>query len=94
MGISCASEIFTEEIRKLLIDLPGQMNMTDDVLIKGDTKEDHHKNLMAVLKRLEEHGHTANKNKCEFFKKELTFFGLRFTDKGISPTEERCRTLK
>ena len=53
MGISCASEIFTEAIRVRLADLPGQLNMTDDVLVFGKTAEEHHKNLIAVLTRLE-----------------------------------------
>lgn len=33
MGINCASEIFSEEIRKLLDELPNQLNMTDHILI-------------------------------------------------------------
>ena len=60
MGISCASEIFTVAIRVRLADLPGQLNMTDDVLVFGKTAEEHHKNLIAVLKRLEEIGLTLN----------------------------------
>jgi hypothetical protein len=64
MGISCASEIFTEVIRVMLADLPGQVNMTDDILIFGKSDEEHQ--LMAVLKRLEENGLTLNIDKCEF----------------------------
>ena len=84
MGISCASKIFTEAIRVRLADLPGQLNMTDDVLVFGKTAEEHHKNLIAVLDRLEEIGLTLNREKCEFYKKELTFYGLRFSSQGIS----------
>ncbi len=39
MGISCASEIFTETIRVMLSDLKGQVNMTDDILVFGETRE-------------------------------------------------------
>ena len=53
MGISCASEIFTETIRLMLAYLPGQLNMTDNILVYGKTKKEHYKNLTAVLKRLE-----------------------------------------
>ncbi len=94
MGISCASEIFTENIRLILADLPGQLNMTDDILVYGRNKKEHHRNLMAVLKRLEEKGITLNREKCEFYRSELNFYGLRFTSEGISPTEDRCRALK
>ena len=94
MGISCASEIFTEIIRVMLADLPGQLNMTDDILFYGKNEKEHHENLMAVLKRLEENGITLNKDKCEFYRSEINFYGLRFTPEGISPTEDRCRALK
>jgi len=93
MGISCASEIFTEVIRKLLEGLPGQLNMTDDILVYGKTGKEHHANLMSVLKCLDNSGVTLNLNKCQFYKREITFFGLRFTKEGISPTEDRCKTL-
>ena len=66
MGISNASEIFTETIRSLLADCPGQLNMTDDVLVYGDTEEEHQTNLMRVLARLEECGITLNIEKCAF----------------------------
>jgi hypothetical protein len=94
MGISCASEIFTETIRVMLADLKGQINMTDDILVHGKDAKEHHENLMAVLKRLEENGITLNISKCQFYRSEINFYGLRFTPEGISPTEDRCRALK
>ena len=86
MGISCASE--------MLEDIPGQLNMTDDILVFGKNKEDHHENLMRVMKRLEENGITLNSKKCQFYKSELTFYGLRLTSRGISPTEDRFEALR
>jgi transposase InsO family protein len=94
MGISCAQEYFTENLRRVLLGLNGQLNMTDDILVWGGTEKEHHDNLMAVLSRLEKSGLTLNLEKCEFYKKELVFFGLRFTEDGISPTEDRCQALK
>ena len=66
MGISCASEIFTEEVRLMLADLPGQVNMIDDILVFGRDEAEHQKNLLAVLERLESRGITLNKGKCQF----------------------------
>ena len=94
MGISCASEIFTEVIRRMLEDKAEQTNMTDDVLIYGKTEEDHQKALLKVLKRLQKRGLTLNLEKCEFNKSEITFFGLRFTADGVSPTVDRIKALK
>ena len=94
MGISCAQELFTENLRRVLAGLKGQLNMTDDVLVWGATDEEHQENLLAVLTRLEASGLTLNLKKCEFYRNELIFFGLRFTGQGISPTEDRCQALK
>ncbi len=94
MGIASASEIFTEKIREMLADIPGQVNMTDDILVFGRSRKEHQSNLLAVLKRLEERGMTLNLEKSEFYKSELTFFGLRFTAHGISPTEDRVKAIR
>ena len=93
MGISCASKIFTEQIIVILIGLPGQLNMTDDILVFGRSKEEHHRNLMNVLARLEDSGLTLNKRKCEFYKTELTFYSLKFSAKDVSATEDRRKTM-
>ena len=37
---------------------------------------------------------TINREKYKFYKKELTFNGLRFSSQGISATEDRCKVLK
>ena len=68
MGISCASEIFSEAFRVMLEGLQGQVNMADDILVFGKSREDHLRNVREVLKRLEEEGLTLNREKCEFFK--------------------------
>jgi hypothetical protein len=79
--ISSASEEFTEEVRKMLENIQGQTNMTDDILVYGKSDSEHDDALRRVLKRLEERGFTLNAEKCEFNKRELTFFGLRMSDK-------------
>ena len=89
-----ATEFFQEELRKKLPGLPGQVNLNDNILVFGKTKEEHHNNLMGVLKRLEENGITLNVNKCQFYVEELVFFGLRFTSNGISPTEDRVKQVR
>ena len=63
MGISCASELFTELVRVLLGGIPGQINMTDDILIHGANEDKHQDSLIQVLKRLDESGLTAHLGK-------------------------------
>ncbi len=94
MGISCATEVFTEHVRRILEGIIGQVNMTDDVVIQGGTEEAHQRSLLTVLKRLQDNGLTLNLAKCEFYKSEITFYGMRFTKDGVSPTADRVKALK
>ena len=68
--------------------------MTDDILVYGRTKEEHHRNLMRVLQILEKSGLTLNVDKCNLYKESVTFFGIKFSKDGISPTEGRCQALR
>lgn len=94
MGISSASEIFSETIRRILENCPGQLNMTDDILVYGRSEQKHHENLMRVLETLERCGLTLNAEKCEFFRKKIIFFSLSLSEDGIAPTHDRCQALK
>ena len=60
----------------------------------GKTDKEHDDSLMQVLKRLEDNGITLNSEKCEFDKRQLTFFGLRMSAEGIAPTFHRCQALR
>ena len=92
MGISCASEEFTEAIRVMLQGIEGQLNMTDDILVFGATQEEHDQALERVLAAQDDGGVTLNMDKCELRRQELTFVGL--SQHGIAPTEDRCKALR
>jgi hypothetical protein len=72
MGIASASEIFSETIRRLIEDVEGASNISDDILIYGKTKDEHGAHLAHVLQKLESNGLTVNKEKCLFYQSELT----------------------
>ncbi len=94
MGIASAAEIFTEILRRILQGLKRVLNMVDDVFILGETRLELHQNLIRCLFRLRQYGVSLNKAKCQFYKQELTFYGLTFTVHGVSPTEDRVRALR
>ncbi len=94
MGISCATDVFTEHVKRILEDIIGQVNMTDVVVIQGRTEQAHQRSLLTVLKRLQDNGFTPNLAKCEFYKSEITFYGMRFTNDGVSTTADRVKALK
>ena len=93
-GINSAAEIFQNAIRNCIHDIPGSINVSDDILIFGRNQETHDASLSAVLERLKEKGLTLNKNKCAFNKGTLEFFGQIFSAKGTSPDPKKVQDIK
>ena len=92
-GINAASEIFQEAIRELLTGLPGCKNISDDIIVFGKGQEEHNKNLRGVLQRLKENNRRLNKDKCEFFKTEIKFYGHIFSSVGVRPDPKKADAI-
>ncbi|XP_052777873.1 uncharacterized protein K02A2.6-like [Mya arenaria] len=90
-GLTCASEVFQNAIRT---SLEGVQNISDDIIVHGNSQEQHDSRLAAALRRLQEKGLTLNKQKCEFNKKTLEFFGYIFSENGFSADKKKCEIIK
>ena len=93
-GICSAAEIFAEEIRLLIEDVEGALNIADDILLHAETREKLKEILLDVLMRLEHAGLTANASKCQFFVEKIIFFGMEFSGDGVAITLEKQRALR
>ena len=92
-GTNSASETFQKVINEQTQDIPGSLNISDDVIVFGTTQADHDKALQAVLQKFSKVGLTLNKQKCEFNKSSLTFFGFVFSANGISPDPKKVQAI-
>ena len=92
-GTSSASEIFQNIINELIRDIPGALNISDDVVVFGKTQADHNRALHAVCQKFSEANLTLNQEKCEFNKSSITFFGFVFLSKGISPDPTKVEAI-
>ena len=92
-GINTAAEIFQKAIESIICGIEGSMNISDDIIVSGSTKNDHDNRLDKVLFKLEAAGITVNENKCVFSVNELDFFGLHFSDAGVSIQESKIEAL-
>ena len=93
-GISSASEIFQETIRNVVQDISNVKNILDDILVYGKNQEEHDIALERTFQRLEDKGLTLNKQKCKLNKSKITFFGVAFSDQGISPDPVKVEAIK
>ena len=93
-GTNSAPEIFHEELRKKLEGIPGVRNIHDDILVTGKNVEDHNRNLKATFQRLRDSSLTLKRSKCSFSQKSIKFFGLVFSEDGISPDPDKVDALQ
>ena len=103
-GLSGASQTFQRHMDEVLRDLSviesdgTRRNVVvftyiDDILVASTSKDNHVKDLDAVLERLSENNLRVNPLKCQIGVEELEFLGHRINAQGISPTEEKVSAL-
>jgi hypothetical protein len=93
-GTNSASEIFQHVISEQIRDIPNAINISDDIIIFGQTQADHDEALRAVFERFSQIGLTLNQDKCEFSQSQLTFFGfvtLSSLVKVSHPTQQKLK---
>ncbi|CAI6367348.1 unnamed protein product [Macrosiphum euphorbiae] len=92
-GINSAAEVFQDEIRQVLVNIPNVMNVSDDILIYAKSQDEHDNILEKVLSRLQEKGLTLNYEKCLFSVKKLTFFGYQFSEQGVEIDKKKIEAF-
>ena len=94
-GTNSAAEIFHEEVRKRIAQIPSRVkNIFDDVLIGGVTKKEYMDNLRKVFEIFRANNITINLKKCVFLKPSVGFYGLVFSNVGIHPDPEKIEALR
>ena len=93
-GITSAPEHFQRRMSEILSDLEGVVCMMDDVLVHGQTSEEHDKRLEKVLQRLQEAGLTLNKQKCHFSQTQVKFLGQIIDRDGVHPDPDKVRAIQ
>ena len=66
----------------------------DDVLVHGQTTEEHEERLDKVLQRLQEAGLTLNEQKCHFSQSQVKFLGQVVDSDGIRPDPDKVRAIR
>ncbi|XP_037929430.1 uncharacterized protein K02A2.6-like [Teleopsis dalmanni] len=92
-GVKPAAAIFQKTIENALRGIPNVVNYLDDILISGDTIEEHSNSIEKVLKRLESVGLRLNANKCVFFQKTISYLGFDIDKNGLSKNQDRISAV-
>nr|XP_054763090.1 uncharacterized protein K02A2.6-like [Lytechinus pictus] len=92
-GVNSGAEQFQNLIQSALAGLQGVINISDDILVYAKNEQEHNEQLMRCMRRLREKNLTLNRDKCEFNKSSVEFFGHIFSSSGISPSPTKCKSL-
>ena len=92
-GITSASEVFHKTVQQIFDDIDGVKVYIDDLVIWGESKEQHDERLFQVLDRAKQVNLTLNLNKCEFRVRKITYLGEVLSEDGVQPDPEKIRAI-
>ena len=92
-GINSAPEQYQNIVRQTIAGCPRATNIADEVVVHGKTTEDHDRNLVTLLNRLQERNLTLNKDRCKIGMSQIVFLGLLLNKHGVGPTEEKVKAI-
>ncbi len=78
-------------MENLLLGIDHLSVYIDDILITGETDEEHLSTLEEALLRLEEAGMRLKKKKCVLMAHTVEYLGHRLSKEGLQPTNEKVR---
>ncbi|XP_026065967.1 uncharacterized protein K02A2.6-like [Carassius auratus] len=92
-GIASAPALWQRAMDQVLQGIPGTQCYLDDIIVTGKDDSDHLQNLQRVLMRLCEYGLRANKEKCEFFKSQISYCGHVIDKDGLHKSQDKIEAV-
>jgi hypothetical protein len=65
----------------------------DDIVIYANSLVDHDRKLRDVFRRLRKYNPKLQPDKCEFFRKEVTFLGHIISEHGVEPDARKIECI-
>ena len=93
-GITSAPEYYQKRMSHILSGLQGVVCMMDDVLVFGQTQQEHDLRLEAALNKIRKAGITLNSEKCEFSTGSVKFLGHVIDGAGIHPDPAKIHAIQ
>ena len=92
-GLKMSQDIFQARIDRLDEGLPGVIVIADDIIVFGDTQEEHDEHLRRFLAHCQEHGLKLNPEKSQINQHEVRFYGVICSAEGVRPDPRKVSAL-
>lgn len=93
-GLNCAPEIFQRKNEEIFGHIPGTIIYFDDILVAGETLEEHDKSLARVIEAARRNNVKFNKGKVQYRKETVIYVGYKFSKEGKEIAKERIEAIK
>ncbi|KAF0710957.1 Uncharacterized protein FWK35_00037749, partial [Aphis craccivora] len=92
-GLANAPEIFQQLTSKYFGSIKNICVYFDDILISGNTQQEHDEALKQVVNQARKLNIKFNLNKLQYEKSEVRFLGMIFSEQGIAPDPEIVKSV-
>lgn len=92
-GIKAAPGAFQQLMDVMLAGIQCTSGYLDDVIVGGETVEQHNQNLHTVLQRIQEFGFTIRPEKCSFGQKQIKYLGHLLDSQGLRPDPSKIKAI-
>ena len=92
-GITSASDILQRRNHETFGDIENTYIMVDDMIIAGETEEEHDRTLAAVLKRARDKGVKFNPSKIQYRVSEVKYMGHIIGANGVRIDPDKVRAI-
>ena len=93
MGVKPAQGELNTALLPLFTNIPHAHLIHDDLIVAASSVEEHNIAIKKVMEVISQAGLTLNPEKCQFGKKEIEFWGLRISAKGVRPDPAKIEAL-
>ena len=92
-GISSAQDVFQSVMSEIFKDIDGVEVIVNDLLIWGESEEQHDSRLEKVLQRAEQRNLKLNKDKSQIKCKEISYVGHIIGKDGLKPDPKKIEAI-
>ena len=82
------------KIDQILEQVDGAIGIADDVIVYAKSEEEHDKTLHRIMQIAAGNGLVFNSTKCKIKSKSISFFGMSYSENGVSPDPEKLKDLQ
>ena len=92
-GLSCSPEIYHQKVNQMFDDIEGVETYVDDLLVWGESQEQHDERLRLVLERCRAKNFKLNRQKCKFNQTSVEFLGHIISGEGLKVKHDKVEAI-